>query len=867
MGHRLTSKPVPDDMNGICNAIAALDKSLNTGASPVFAGVGLTGLTENALMYADSSGVLTSLAAATNGQLIIGSTGAAPSVAALTGTASQITVLNEAGSITLSLDAAITGHLHDGHTLQHDAVNSDGGAFSFTTTGLVTFNQSIASANYAADNKLTACATNAGALDFSAASLTLIVAGSATINAGTHLDHALTKDADLAVWLRGDDETGGEPEDLGASENAWSYGGSAAQTDLGVIGKGFLFATATSDIITGDSPTGLPLGTTNRTVAFWMRDDVGTGGLYMFNQGGIGTGTRWTMQTVAATGLLFLGVGAGNKTGTSVVLKDGAWHHVAMVLDGTAVSDVTFYIDGEVDAQSGLSERTLATDQAFVDIGGVRGIPAMNGAIDDVRVYGRNLSAAEIKQLYELGTLDAMTTFSAAYFTEYVAGRSGYFNNLNVSGTLTYNHINRAITDLVVTNSTDFNKVGLTNTGDLLSGTTATYSIGSNVDTYKYGYIKHIYVADDGTIGVGTGGAPTLTFDATGSSLNLSAHNFTVDTNVFKVDATSDIVSVNGITKLGDGGTTNYTQVSATGAITQHGSAAASFNATTVTTLTSQVDALNTAAMFYGIYNSHTKTAGASDVSDHMYSLYNVFTLNQVGGEVGYVFGFENQINQTLGDVGSVGDPRSLYGIRSILDLDAGTIHADTYNEWFSTDQEVAHTISGNGYGIYMKLVYDGTVTGSTYGLFIDDLSRGLDFGIYVKEAVANYFAGTVGIGVADPHSKLEVNGAISSATATIHPTGQTDDTDVSGVNVLFIDADGANNALISGFTGGVDGQVLYVSIIDHTKDVTMQHIEGVSVQDLYMHDSSDETLDNFGGWTFVCDGTNWYDISHAKHV
>jgi hypothetical protein len=35
----------------------------------------------------------------------------------------------------------VGGHFHDGDTLQHDAVNSDGGAFSFSTTGAITFNQ------------------------------------------------------------------------------------------------------------------------------------------------------------------------------------------------------------------------------------------------------------------------------------------------------------------------------------------------------------------------------------------------------------------------------------------------------------------------------------------------------------------------------------------------------------------------------------------------------------------------------------------------------------------------------------------------------------------------------------------------------
>ena len=90
--------------------------------------------------------------------------------------------LKQGGTQVLLVGDAPTAHTHDGDTLQLNAINSDGGAFSFTTTDLVTFNQSIASANYGATNKLTACATNAGALDFSAASKTLTVDGDAVVS-------------------------------------------------------------------------------------------------------------------------------------------------------------------------------------------------------------------------------------------------------------------------------------------------------------------------------------------------------------------------------------------------------------------------------------------------------------------------------------------------------------------------------------------------------------------------------------------------------------------------------------------------------------------------------------------------------------
>jgi hypothetical protein len=60
------------------------------------------GVTANGMLYVTTSGQVRSTGAPTNGQVLIGSTGAAPVLAALTGTANQITVTNGAGSITLA---------------------------------------------------------------------------------------------------------------------------------------------------------------------------------------------------------------------------------------------------------------------------------------------------------------------------------------------------------------------------------------------------------------------------------------------------------------------------------------------------------------------------------------------------------------------------------------------------------------------------------------------------------------------------------------------------------------------------------------------------------------------------------------------
>ncbi|HEB28526.1 MAG TPA: hypothetical protein ENI05_12270, partial [Porticoccus sp.] len=99
----LTSPIKDNDWRSVRQAIQQLSHlRLGPDSSPTFSSLTLTGLTDNSLIYS-SSGTLTSLGAATNGQLAIGSTGATPVLAGITGTANQVTVTNAPGSITLSL--------------------------------------------------------------------------------------------------------------------------------------------------------------------------------------------------------------------------------------------------------------------------------------------------------------------------------------------------------------------------------------------------------------------------------------------------------------------------------------------------------------------------------------------------------------------------------------------------------------------------------------------------------------------------------------------------------------------------------------------------------------------------------------------
>lgn len=109
---------------------------------------------------------------------------------------------------------------------------------------------------------------------------------------------------------------------------------------------------------------------------------------------------------------------------------------------------------------------------------------------------------------------------------------------------------------------------------------------------------------------------------------------------------------------------------------------------------------------------------------------------------------------------------------------------------------------------------------------------------------------------------------SLATGTLTHSALGPTDDLDVSSVNTVFIDCS-LNDVTIGAFLGGVNGQVLQiVKLCAAVNNVTLEHNEGTLNQNIFLHAGLDETLTGeYGGWTLVCNGSDWYDISHSKHV
>lgn len=112
-----------------------LPQSIATASSPTFTGLTLSGLTANSFVYPGTGSALTSTTAATNGQLLIGSTGAAPVKTTLTAGAG-VSVTNGAGSITIA-NTGVTSF----------SAGTTGLTPNTATTGAVTLAGTLAVAN------------------------------------------------------------------------------------------------------------------------------------------------------------------------------------------------------------------------------------------------------------------------------------------------------------------------------------------------------------------------------------------------------------------------------------------------------------------------------------------------------------------------------------------------------------------------------------------------------------------------------------------------------------------------------------------------------------------------------------------------
>ena len=194
-----------------------------------------------------------------------------------------------------------------------------------------------------------------------------------------------------------------------------------------------------------------------RTISAWIKSDSTAGQSIVSYGARDGNGRKWHFRinpdgAPRVPGAVRTEAQGGNQTGTND-LSDGMWHHVVSVLpQGGDNADVRHYVDGIIEVGTGTTDEPINTgiggDFPRVSIGARRQVPPalenfMNGWIDDVRMYDRELSDAEIQALGGSPTTDGLVAHWA--FDDGPGNATAVDSIANNNGTLLSNAVDPTI--------------------------------------------------------------------------------------------------------------------------------------------------------------------------------------------------------------------------------------------------------------------------------------------------------------------------------------------------------------------------------------------------------------------------------------
>ncbi|MGZ5566823.1 MAG: LamG-like jellyroll fold domain-containing protein, partial [Limisphaerales bacterium] len=222
----------------------------------------------------------------------------------------------------------------------------------------------------------------------------------------------------------------------------------------GAVGKGFHFDGANT-VLNVNTNVG-NFGTSNFSVEFWIwttstrsseavmekRDVCSAGHFWEVRMGvcnGCGGGTNNTTGHLnfSCYGCTpFVACGNWTPVVASTPVNDGRWHHVACVRNGLTGS---IYIDGRLDATftgPGPTPPDVSNNDMFragQSTCGCCGVPPFTGDLDEITLYNRALSAAEIYDIFAAGSAGKRTPTSVLPNVDYLI--DGTTNDTLVSGT------------------------------------------------------------------------------------------------------------------------------------------------------------------------------------------------------------------------------------------------------------------------------------------------------------------------------------------------------------------------------------------------------------------------------------------------
>ncbi|MDP3948566.1 MAG: LamG-like jellyroll fold domain-containing protein [bacterium] len=201
-----------------------------------------------------------------------------------------------------------------------------------------------------------------------------------------------------------DESAGTTTYDFSGNNVTSTFGGSPSSTE-GKIGNAFSFTTAGVDKVTLGNPSGIQFDVnTPFSVAFWLKLPTNTANIGYVRKSTNIHGLGWYIWSWSSTHKLSFNINSSSTNlgiGSTMIITDNNWHHAVATYDGTSNrSGMKLYVDGTINATgtalAAIGSMISTTPLTFSAAGG-----GGTGMLDNVRIYNRALSAAEVKNIYQ----------------------------------------------------------------------------------------------------------------------------------------------------------------------------------------------------------------------------------------------------------------------------------------------------------------------------------------------------------------------------------------------------------------------------------------------------------------------------------
>lgn len=216
--------------------------------------------------------------------------------------------------------------------------------------------------------------------------------------AGELFSSSLYNDANLLAYYRFEGNSTDSKGGHNGTDSGVTYG-----TSYGKFGQGASFSNASTNTGSWNIPTVF-------SISGWVYLNSLTDLQTLFsNYSGGGTGSNVVQLFVSAgDGSVVYSNFVVDSTASTAKLTANAWHHVAVTHNG---STVKIYIDGALDHQATVAHAS-STQTNFIGKRG-DGYQPLNGKVDDLAIFSRELTAAEISSLYNGSGSGSMPVISS----------------------------------------------------------------------------------------------------------------------------------------------------------------------------------------------------------------------------------------------------------------------------------------------------------------------------------------------------------------------------------------------------------------------------------------------------------------------